>query len=414
MPSCRQAHLSLKVVSMRPVVFVVSLILICLLISGCAADRDFDDCLRSIVEPYRFSLAKWEFKTLPDEVKQSLFGKPEKVDDEISVVADYFALNEQIRKLEADREQGDASSETLKKLREQRAALAVEVERILEKQIREALAGQGIFNPADWSEVRFPPLSFRLETPPHLLVVSPRDRIESIREIPLQPAVSLEEAEAIEAEVDKLGVSSLMVELGGFGGTFPTLVSDDASLRFTLDTIVEEWLHQYLSFKPLGFRYVLDTIGVSRNYEIATMNETVASMVSQEIGALVLGKYYSQQENGMKQSQTAKSGFDFNKEMREIRKAVDEYLARGETEAAEAFMEQKRQYLASMGYRIRKLNQAYFAYYGTYADEPTSISPVGVELKKLREQSASLKDFLDKVAIMTSRQDLKVALEEGS
>jgi len=397
---------------MKPVVFVVSLILICLSISGCAADRDFDDCLRSIVKPYRFSLTKWEFKTLPGEVKQSLFGKPEKFDDEISVVADYFALNEQIRKLEAGREQGDASSETLKKLQEQRAALAVEVERILEKQIGEALAGQGIFNPADWSKVRFPPLSFRLETPPHLLVVSPCDRIESIREIPLQPAVSLEEAGAIEAEVDKLGVSSLVVELGGFGGTFPTLVSDDASLRFTLDTIVEEWLHQYLSFKPLGFRYVLDTIGVSRNYEIATMNETVASMVSQEIGALVFEKYYPQRENGMKQSQPAKSGFDFNKEMREIRKAVDEYLARGDIEAAEAFMEQKRQYLASMGYRIRKLNQAYFAYYGTYADKPTSISPIGVELKKLREQSVSLKDFLDKVAVMTSRQDLKVALEE--
>jgi predicted nucleic acid-binding Zn-ribbon protein len=97
--------------------------------------------------------------------------------------------------------------------------------------------------------------------------------------------------------------------------------------------------------------------------------------------------------------------------MREIRRAVDNYLARGEITQAEEFMEQKRQYLVSMGYQIRKLNQAYFAFYGTYADSPTSISPIGVELKKLREQSASLKDFLDTVATMTSREDLRTSIK---
>ncbi|GAH79323.1 unnamed protein product, partial [marine sediment metagenome] len=103
--------------------------------------------------------------------------------------------------------------------------------------------------------------------------------------------------------------------------------------------------------------------------------------------------------------------FDFNREMREIRKTVDKYLAQGEIEQAEEFMEQKRQYLASMGRYIRKLNQAYFAWHGTYADRPTSISPIGVELKKLRSQSASLKDFLNTVAVMTSRQDLSDSIK---
>ncbi len=74
-------------------------------------------------------------------------------------------------------------------------------------------------------------------------------------------------------------------------------------------------------------------------------------------------------------------------------------------------MEQKRQYLASMGHYIRKLNQAYFAYHGTYADKPTSISPIGLELKELRSQSASLKDFLNKVTVMTSRQDLRSSIK---
>ena len=92
--------------------------------------------------------------------------------------------------------------------------------------------------------------------------------------------------------------------------------------------------------------------------------------------------------------------------MRDIRRKVDEYLVRGEIELAEEFMEQKRRYLAANSYYIRKLNQAYFAFHGTYADSPTSISPIGAELKELREQSASLKDFLNKAAAITSRQHL--------
>jgi len=74
-------------------------------------------------------------------------------------------------------------------------------------------------------------------------------------------------------------------------------------------------------------------------------------------------------------------------------------------------MEEKRQYLASMGYYIRKLNQAYFAFHGTYGDSPASISPIGAELKQLREQSASLKAFLDTAAAMTSRQDLSLSIQ---
>jgi hypothetical protein len=97
--------------------------------------------------------------------------------------------------------------------------------------------------------------------------------------------------------------------------------------------------------------------------------------------------------------------------MREIRIAVDDFLARGEIELAEQYMEQKRQYLASQGYHIRKLNQAYFAWHGTYADEPTSISPIGAELRELRDNSVSLKDFLDTVSHLTSRQDLESIIE---
>ena len=177
-----------------------------------------------------------------------------------------------------------------------------------------------------------------------------------MREIVLRQEVEVAEMEQVEGEVDKLGVSSIVVGLGGFGGTYPAFVTNEASLRFTVDAAAEEWLHQYLFFKPMGFRYALDVLGVKRDYEIAILNETVASMIGKEIGDMVAESYYPDLKS-TNSEQSEKSGFDFAREMREIRRAVDDYLARGEIEQAEAFMEEKRQYLASKGYQIRKLNQ---------------------------------------------------------
>ena len=284
-------------------------------------------------------------------------------------------------------------------------------EKALEKQVRETLSEQGIFNPINKlkSKIGFPPVKIYLGNPPHLLVVSPRDRIESTKEVMLLPEMSREDAEKIEDKVDSLGVSSLVVELGGLS-TYPSYIMDEADLRFTIETIVHEWMHQYLAFTPLGFRYILDQTGIRPDYEIATINETVADMVSKEIGAIMYEQYFPESTDNAP-PETNESGFDFNKEMREIRQAVDNYLAQGEIEQAEEFMEQKRQYLAENGYYIRKLNQAYFAFHGTYADSPTSISPIGAELRKLREKSDSLKDFLDSVIGITSRQDLAKSLK---
>jgi hypothetical protein len=370
------------------------------------------------VKSYRFGFARWEFSTIWGEATQLIFGQEEKVEVEIDKVTEYFAAVDQLKALKSEMEaikagskQGalDSLETELNKLQQQRAKLENVVEKIIARQMRETLTQQGIFNPVEKYlkfKVSFPPINFELEKPPHLLVVSPRDRIESMREVVLLQDISLEEMESIEAKVDELGVSSLVVVLGGFGGTYPTFITNEANLRFTVDAAAEEWLHQYLAFKPLGFRYLLDLTGVSRNYEIATMNETVASIVSKEIGALLSESYYSESKNDDQQPQRVVSGFDFNQEMKDIRRAVDQYLAQGEIEQAEEFMEQKRQFLATKGYHNRKLNQAYFAFYGAYADRPTSISPIGLELKELREQSTSLKEFLETAAAMTSRQAL--------
>ncbi len=406
---------------MRTIIFSV-LLLFGLLNGSCTPSSDFKRNLQPIVKPYLFSIAGWELEAIRHEVSLWFSARPDNINDEIRMVTNYFsafgrvkALKSEIEALNAgNREEDLAALEAeLNRLQEQRLALQDTVEKIIEKQIRDALTQQGIFNPVDIYinlRIGFPPTNIKLEEPPHLLVISPRDKIESIREIILQPNLSLEEKETIETRVDELGFSSLVVELAGLGTTYPTFVTSEASLRSTFNTAAEEWLHQYLAFKPLGFMYLLDLTGVSRNYEIATMNETLASMVSKEIGSIIYEQYYSQYQNSVRQNQAADAEdgeFDFDREMREIRKTVDVYLTRGEIEQAQEFMEQKRQYLASMGHYIRKLNQAYFAFHGTYADSPTSISPIGFELKKLRTQSASLKDFLETVASMASRQELR-------
>jgi hypothetical protein len=393
---------------------IIILLLLCIIGGGCATS-EFDNNLNDIIKPYRFNYVSWELGAFAHETRQWLGG--EDIEDPSETVREYFSLVGQIRVLEwqiATDETGDTAAleAELNELEERRLASVGSVEEIIANQIRDVLKEQGIYNPCDESigiKITFPPVNFIMGELPYLLVISPRQRIESIREIALRGDLTLEERETIEAEADALGVSSLVVALGGAGALYPTLVTDNASLHSTIDIAVEEWLHQYLALKPLGFRYILDLLGIHRDYEIATMNETLAGIVSAEIGALVCQKYYPEYADDP--SPPTEDEFDFNAEMREIRTAVDAYLAQGEIELAEAFMEEKQQYLLSMGYYIRKLNQAYFAFHGAYADEPTSVDPIGVEMKELRGKIDSLKEFLNTVADMTSRQDLEEALE---
>ena len=125
-------------------------------------------------------------------------------------------------------------------------------------------------------------------------------------------------------------------------------------------------------------------------------------MVSQEIGAALRRRYYTEQNEAVTSDYS-----EFYSDMREIRLAVDDYLAKGEIDAAEQFMEQKREELAAKGYYIRKLNQSYFAWHGTYANQPESVSPIGAELRELRSQCSSVGQFLAITSQMTSERDLK-------
>ena len=194
-------------IKMKQLIFV-GILLVCMLIGGCSGKQDFDDRLNSIVRPYLFSITAWELIAIPNELGQWIFGNQPEIDDEISVVIEYFTNTHQIRALRpriaaARADNDEANLKTLEnesnRLQDRKTALESTVESIIEKQIRESLTELGIYNPLIRLRVSFPPINFTLEKPPHLLVVSPRDRIESVREITLQPDIDLEDRENIEA-----------------------------------------------------------------------------------------------------------------------------------------------------------------------------------------------------------------------
>jgi hypothetical protein len=148
------------------------------------------------------------------------------------------------------------------------------------------------------------------------------------------------------------------------------------------------------------------------------MNETTASIVGEEISCLVLERFYPE----MAVSSTkvlAMTGhnqddpFDFNAEMHQTRITVDHLLSEGKIKAAESYMEARRQTFLENGYLIRRLNQAYFAFYGAYADTPQGAAgedPVGPAVRALRENSGSLAAFMKEIAWMNSYSDLQAAI----
>ena len=106
--------------------------------------------------------------------------------------------------------------------------------------------------------------------------------------------------------------------------------------------------------------------------------------------------------------------FDFRAEMHETRVTADRLLAKGKIDEAESYMEKRRQVFWDNGYLLRKLNQAYFAFNGAYADVPGGAAgedPVGPAVRKLREQSDSLADFINTIGFMTSFEELQKAIQ---
>lgn len=260
----------------------------------------------------------------------------------------------------------------------------------------------------------FPPVLMNMTPLPYMLIVSPRDRIEQVDYATLVPEVSTDEKDEMENAIfDRLDLSALVVPIGGLG-TYPSMIRETASVNWLAEVVSHEWTHHWLSLRPLGVRYLQDAA-------MRTINETVASIVDLEVGPKVIARYYPeyvpppaddaatlplpQPSPGL----PPPPAFDFSAELGKTREQVDAYLAEGKVDEAESYMEQRRQVFWEEGYQIRKLNQAFFAFYGGYAAEPGGASsgdPIGPMLREIRAASPSLRVFLDTMGGVTSFDDL--------
>ena len=326
--------------------------------------------------------------------------KRERLDEYLLLGEEIARLQEKLRHAGATRD-GDspelaATEARLASLEAAQASRRNGVEEFLEASISSVVDDVGL---SGFLGLIWPPVDFRLGGPPKLLVTSPRDRIERTHDVLLGPGIGIDESEAVEeALLEEQDLSALVVQVGGLA-TYPASVFNNRPLRWTLQTAAHEWLHHYLTFRPLGWN-------IFKSADMQTLNETLADIAGREIGDRVF-----QRLGGEIPSESASTGlplesleglgqgsFDFDREMRALRSRVDELLADGKIEEAEAYMEERRQVLVENGFPIRKLNQAYFAFHGTYAESPTSVSPIAGQLRALKETIPDLGDFIKTVA----------------
>ncbi|MCC6957546.1 MAG: hypothetical protein IT316_12190 [Anaerolineales bacterium] len=411
---------------------LVLLVAVLLLGNSNLPPTDALEKVRAFTRQVEFDFIEWTFNAFKLKLFETTLGASNFLTEEQrhQLVLEYLALIQQIQRQEAQVEQiygdpsiGDPQSYARPLLNELEALYARRdkvgplAESILQDQINAVVAETGL----SVGGQALPPVLYHSTPLPLVLIVSPREVIRLDESVVLNGDLSIDEREALEDAVDhKLNVSSLVENIGGLG-MYPTMVVESGDLDWLSEVVSHEWVHNYLTLRPLGLSYEVSP-------EMRVINETVASIAGKEIGRAVLERYYPELvppppapkppvETPSKPTEPPR--FDFRKEMQITRQRADELLAEGKVEEAESYMEARRQVFWENGYRwLRKLNQAYFAFHGAYADEPggpagVTEDPVGTAVRELRLQSASLADFLERISWVTSFEQLQKMVEGG-
>jgi len=385
--------------------------------------------LGALTRPIEFDYVSWTLDALGLKLGQIALDTsdylPEK--DRSSTVLEALDLIQQINQAEAKlndiyadpniTDPGAVSQDLrhqIDALRQKRVQLEPLAEAILQDQVSEIanLAGLTLGGQA------IPPVLYHTTPPPDGLIISPREVIRQDQDISISPDITVDQMEVLENQVDQaLNVSSLIVGIGGIG-LYPTMVMETTDINGLAEVVAHEWVHNYLTLHPLGFSYM-------NSPELRTMNETVASIAGKELSRMLVERYYPQflppeaalvdPASGQNQP-SSPPPFDFRAEMHLTRLTVDQLLAEGKIDDAESYMEQRRIFLWDNGYHLRKLNQAYFAFYGAYADQPggeAGEDPVGTAVRLLRQKSSSLADFINRMAWMWKFDQLKKAVGGG-
>lgn len=405
--------------------FCLFVLIIALALSGGSAlpaTQARDRGMAMIVVGWGFDLLEWEAQAVAAKLR-ALLNQPAyglSYSESVSLVQGYLARAQDIRRIESEINRSFAEhpqqitpevkqrQSQLTQLRAQQQATRPTVEQLIEGQVAHELEQEGL----EWANRAFPPVQFTFVEPPRKLVVSPRDKITTIYSQMLDADMGLDQIEQSEAAFrQQYNVSAYITNIGGLGA-FPTMVIDRASLSWILSTVAHEWCHNYLSLFPLGLNYLTSA-------DLTTINETVAEIVGNEIGDRALRTFYpaqvpppTPQEPPAQPAPNAPTPFDFDQEMRETRLRVDGLLAAGQVEAAERYMEARRQFFTAHGYPLRVLNQAYFAFHGSYGTSAASTSPIGPKLEELRTLTPNLHTFLQVVRGITSAKELDAILAD--
>lgn len=408
-------------------IIALFLLLALLLAPNWPAFGDARHQINAIVGLRHFDFLVWELNAFRAKAVAVLANGHAFLDEETrqQVVLDYLRsvqainwLNWQIEQVYTDPQVANpaaATQELQAELAAQRAAMArlqPLAEAIVQEQVGTPLREQGL----SLGGRAWPPVLMHMTPLPTVLIISPRDRIERQYQIPLLAGLGAPEKEMLETAVfHSLNLSALVVPIGGMA-TYPAMIMEGSNINWLADVVAHEWAHHWLMPYPLSLNYMTDPAA-------QTINETVATIVGREIGPQVVARFYPDLLPPPPEpvaGETAVSpdppAFNFRAELAATRVETERLLAAGDIEGAEAYMEARRRLFVANGYNVRKLNQAYFAFYGAYAAEPGAAGddPIGPTVLAIREASPSLKEFLRTMAWVGSLADLQeVAAEMG-
>jgi hypothetical protein len=371
--------------------YLLILILVIFVLSGCKNDI-FD---KSLEENEIFSILKYEITTIGNKYIHSFYNifSTDNKEYANNYLIQFKSLTKKINALEKETTSTIVSSqkniEQLEKelttLRKKRNSILLKIEKEIQKIVRNQIKVEGL----DTKGFIFPPVLIKIFDPPLLLVTSPRNLISREKEILLDSSMKNSRKNIIEQKIlDEENLSAVILEIGGLA-SYPSMIKPNTNFERLFELTAHEWLHQYLIFYPLGR-------SIFKNNEMNEINETLANIFGKEISKKIctneLYKIYC--ENNELTTTTNKN-FDYDLFMKETRKNVDFLLKNNNISKAEKYMEDRRKNLEDEGILIRKINQAWFAFHGTYTDSPTSVSPVFSILKKIQEDTENMKEFID-------------------
>ena len=416
--------------------FLVMLLLVTWLVP--VGDKRSDTAAVQVSLDHTYGLVSWEFENFFDKwrhrVWTALPWTPTSEADRRRALYRYVVLVDELRiakdllsevSSENGSDQGNVSNAQLAvdRLIAERDDLRDGVEEFLEQAVADAIRSAEVDLVGSFV---WPPVDFRIDSPPKLLVTSPRDVIRRDEDVLIDPEISIDDIEKIENELAEVAnISAVVLQTGGLA-SYPNVIPT-ADLERLLDVAAHEWLHAYMVFNPLGRAYF-------DGGDIRVMNETLADIFGQEVGLRVYseitGEPYvapvrpetavrnteSKNPDGPDGSdsdeETGADDFDFNRFMAETRARTDELLEEGLMDEAESYMESRRIELLDHGHTIRKINQAYFAFHNTYAESPSSTSPIARYLWDLRDQVDTVGELVKLLRSLGTYKEFELLLVE--